>query len=191
MGSEESEVKVGHTVIPVFPSLLFIHDVPEYKELLPVVQNLKNNDPTGLQMSNMGGWHSQFQRLPDIIQRQIPFPKYKGNCWYMVNTNLQGNYSHTHPGNDWSGVLWLKVPEEEAKLEFEHPDLFAQFDTIKSVTNFYPQLQEQFNYFNAYSFVPVEGKMIIFPSSLRHRVYYSTTDEERISLSFNIKVDYD
>ena len=167
----------------MFPSLILLQEVSEYKELLEVVTKLRRQDPKGVSASNMGGWHSQFQRLPDIIQRQIPFPKYKGNCWYMVNTNLQGNYSHQHPRNDWAGVLWLKVPEDAAKLEFEHPDCFGQYQAMDSVD---PALREQYNYYQAYAFPPKEGQMLIFPASLRHRVYFSNTDEERIALSFNI-----
>ena len=30
--------------------------------------------------------------------------------------------------------------------------------------------------------------MLIFPASLRHRVYFSSTDDERIALSFNIEL---
>ena len=105
----------------------------------------------------------------------------------MINENMQGNYSHTHPQNDWAGVLWLKVPKEHAaKLEFEHPDCFAQYNTINSINQYHPEVQEQYNYWQAYSFPPKEGVMLLFPASLRHRVYFSQSNEDRISLSFNL-----
>jgi hypothetical protein len=176
-------------VIPLFPSLILSQEISEYKELLEVVTKLRRQDARGMDASNMGGWHSQYQNIPDLITKYIPFPKYYGVSWYMVNTNLQGNYSHTHPRNDWAGVLWLKVPPNAAKLEFEHPDCFAQYDAIQSIHDNNPTIQQQTNYYKAYSFTPKEGQLLMFPSSLRHRVYFSNTNEERISMSFNIKID--
>ena len=170
--------------IPLFPTMVFrIDEVPGWETLLDTVSKLRRQDIQGMNASNMGGWHSNYQDLPDVIKQCIPFKKYGGLCWYMVNTNLQGNYSHQHPRNDWAGVLWLKVPEDAAKLEFEHPDCFGQYQAMDSVD---PALREQYNYYQAYAFPPREGQMLIFPASLRHRVYFSNTDEERIALSFNI-----
>jgi len=172
-------------VLPLFPSLLFIDDVPDYQQLLPV------KDHPGVQASNMGGWHSDIKSIPEQLYPYIPFAKFTGHCWYNINTIHQGNYSHQHPDNDWSGVLYLKVPDSQAKIEFENPQLFEQYPALRSIHQFHPQLTQHYNYYKAYPFTPVEGKIIIFPSSLRHRVLLSTTDEERISLSFNIKVDYE
>ena len=182
---------ISCSVTPLFPSLIFQFDVPEYATLLDEVQKLRRQDALGKQASNMGGWHSQLVDIPDLIKQYITFPEWSGVCWYMVNTNLQGNYSHTHPQSDWSGVLWLKVPKDSpAQLEFEHPDCFAQYNVIESVHRHFPDTQEMYNHFQAYAFTPVEGRMLLFPSSLRHRVYFSDTDEERIAMSFNIKLPY-
>ena len=41
-----------------------------------------------------------------------------------------------------------------------------------------------------YSFTPKEGKMLIFPSSLSHLVEKNESDEDRISYSFNIILNY-
>ena len=176
------------SAISVFPSLILLQEVSEYKELLEVVTKLRRQDPNGVSASNMGGWHSPLQPFPELLQKYIPFPEFSGTCWYMVNTNMQGNYSHQHPNNDWSGVLWLKVPETEAKLEFEHPDCFAQYNAMNSIQHYHPDIQKEYNYYQAYAFPPKEGTMLIFPASLRHRVYFSSTDDERIALSFNIEL---
>lgn len=180
---------INCNVIPVFPSLILSFEVPEYQELLPLCDKLRRQDPKGKAASNMGGWHSQWQEIPELIRKYIPFPNFRGIAWYMVNVNLQGNCNHHHPQNDWAGVLWLKVPPNAAKLEFEHPDCFAQYDAIQSIHDNNPTIQQQTYYHKAYSFVPKEGQLLMFPSSLRHRVYFSNTNEERISMSFNIKID--
>ena len=172
-------------VLPLFPSLLFVDTVSDYQQLLPV------KDHPGVQASNMGGWHSDIKPIPEQLHSYIPFPQFTGHCWYNINTIHQGNYSHQHPDNDWSGVLYLKVPDPQAKIEFENPQLFEQYPALRSIHHFHPQLQQHYKYTKTFTFTPVEGKLIIFPSSLRHRVLLSTTTEERISLSFNITVDYD
>jgi len=177
------------SVLPVFPSLLFIDDVPDYQDILPTVYKLRTEE--GIQKSNMGGWHSTMQPLPTQLHPHIPFPKFQANCWYNINTNNQGNYSHQHPDNDWSGVLYLKLPPNPAKIEFEHPDLFSQFRSLNSIQQHHPKLQQHYNYYKSYPYTPVEGRMLLFQAALRHRVYLSTTDEERISLSFNIRIDDD
>jgi len=171
--------------IPLFPTMVLQFHVPNYTDLLPELNKLRQQDQRGMKASNMGGWHSNYQPLPDLLSPYIPFPYTSSLAWYMVNTNLQGNYSHQHPQNDWAGVLWLKVPPNAAQLEFEHPDCFAQYKAINSLT---PELQKQYNYYSVYAFPPKEGQMLLFPASLRHRVYFSNTDEERIALSFNISL---
>ena len=182
---------ISYNAIPLFPTPLLQIEVPEYKEILPIAYKLRDEDPDGMKASNMGGWHSPLQPLPDVIHNYVPFPDWNGTAWYMINKNMQGNYSHTHPLNDWAAVLWLKVPPNAARLEFEHPDCFAQYKCIDSVGKYHKNIREQFNYWQAWSVEPVEGRMLMFPASLRHRVYFSATDEERIAMSFNISLVLD
>ena len=46
----------------------------------------------------------------------------------------------------------LKVPETEAKLEFEHPDCFAQYNAMNSIQHYHPDIQKEYNYYQAYAF---------------------------------------
>ena len=39
-----------------------------------------------------------------------------------------------------------------------------------------------------YYFTPIEGRILLFPSSLEHEVEENKSDEDRISYSFNIKL---
>ena len=43
-------------------------------------------------------------------------------------------------------------------------------------------------YFHCYWFSPIEGRMLIFPSHLQHHVKENKSDEDRISVSFNIQL---
>ena len=180
---------INCNAIPLFPTMVLRYEVPEYQELLPIVDKLRNQDPNGRKASNMGGWHSPHQYIPDVIHKYIPWKDWDGVCWYMVNGYMQGNYSHTHPTNDWSGVLWLQVPEPDpAKLEFEHPDCHSQYNAITAFNHLSPELQQTYNYYKQINFDPVPGVMLMFPSSLRHRVHFSLNEEERIAMSFNISL---
>ncbi len=176
----------NYNAIPLFPSIVLQTTVPNFEELIDLAYAQRTEQESVI-ASNMGGWHSQLQPIPELLHKYMPFPEWEGTCWYMINGNMQGNYSHTHPQNDWAGVLWLKVPEEHgAKLEFEHPDCFAQYNAINSMNHYHPDVQDKFNYWQAYAFPPIAGHMLMFPASLRHRVYFSEATEDRISLSFNI-----
>ena len=42
-----------------------------------------------------------------------------------------------------------------------------------------------------HSFVPHEGRILIFPSSLEHHVEENKSNEDRISYSFNIVLEHD
>jgi len=176
----------NYSAIPLFPSIVLQTIVPTYQTLIDEAYKQQTENES-VEASNMGGWHSPLQPIPKILHQYMPFPKWEGTCWYMINQNLQGNYSHTHPQNDWAGVLWLKVPKKHAaKLEFEHPDCFAQYNAINSINQYHPEVQQQYHYWQAYAFPPKEGQLILFPASLRHRVYFSQSEEDRVSLSFNL-----
>ena len=45
------------------------------------------------------------------------------------------------------------------------------------------------NYHHNYWFPPIEGRMLIFPSHLQHEVKKNLSNEDRISASFNIKLE--
>jgi len=42
-----------------------------------------------------------------------------------------------------------------------------------------------------HNFVPHEGRILIFPSSLEHHVEENKSNEDRISYSFNIVLEHD
>ena len=178
--------KPHYDVTPLFPTLVLETRVPEYKSLIPIAYKLREKHDS-LHASNMGGWHSPIQSLPEILHKYMPFPFRICKCWYMINGSTHGNFSHTHPNNHWSGVLWIKVPHlNPAKLVFEHPDAFAQFAAIQSMGEKYPDVSKSHNYFSGYSYLPEAGKMLLFPASLRHHVDTSRSPTDRIALSFNL-----
>ena len=88
---------------------------------------------------------------------------------------------HMHPKGWLSGTYYVRVPEVVATpctghagwIEFDRPE--ARFKTAKELEQRLIQ--------------PEEGMMLLFPSYFFHRVIPSGSDEERISISFDIVPD--
>jgi len=93
-----------------------------------------------------------------------------------LTLNKKGHYSHLHhhADADISGVYYVKTNGNDGELIFENPNRLI---TTSYLLNTW---QESMHY------VPQEGKLILFPGWLIHRVNKNETDNERISFSFNV-----
>lgn len=99
--------------------------------------------------------------------------------WANINPPGSMNIVHTHPGCDLSGVYYVKVPEGDCgSIDF--------FDPRQSMAFGNQRLMSAYCGNEINSRYPVEGQMWLFPSSLSHGVGANRTNEERISVSFNI-----
>jgi uncharacterized protein (TIGR02466 family) len=92
----------------------------------------------GLQKTNMNGWHSEtnMHKLPEYIDLvdllfKAQFHIYKeelldnepflGNMWANINYKGGFNRPHMHPNSLWSGVYYIKTPENCGNLKCEDP----------------------------------------------------------------------
>ena len=157
----------------------------------------------GRNFSNIGGWQSDDLNLQDVELQpfieelknnimsyinQCGFKtdlKYKlDNIWININGYKDHNKPHIHPGCLFSGVYYLKTPENCGSIVFKHSADSLQYDWKKDL------LREAMpNNCNEW-FLPVQkGKMFIFPSWLYHYVMPNLNEkEDRISLAFNINL---
>ena len=110
------------------------------------------------------------------------------NAWFNINRRDGLNVRHNHPGSMYSGVVWLKAPEnggnfvlsEESSRAMIQSEAF--YGRHKDPNNVQPHWSVQ-NWIQ-----PQEGKLCVFPSFLEHEVLPNNSDEDRISLSFNFLV---
>jgi len=88
----------------------------------------------------------------------------------------KGNYAHTHRHgfSDISGVYYYRTNGSDGDIFFESPV------TETGCSKFW------MNHSQTFSIEPEKGLIILFPSWLSHGVRTNTTDNMRISLSFNI-----
>tara|TARA_B100002019_G_C21047144_1_gene487370 strand:+ start:86 stop:685 length:600 start_codon:yes stop_codon:yes gene_type:complete len=97
-------------------------------------------------------------------------------CAYWINVMPPGAYHriHTHPNTNLSGVIYLQAPEGSGDLYIPSPYDNCINTIIKTVPD--------------YVLKPEVRQVYLFPSSLPHSVSRNESDEDRVSISFNIKL---
>ena len=147
--------------------------------------------------SNEGGWQSNdydtFTSTPledvcgGILDKSEEYGNIFGienkpkivNLW--ININPKGSYNrfHIHPDSRISGVFWIKSTDTDnsGPLVFMRENSYA-LETIAPIETKYS--------INRFGYVPLSNNMLLFPSYLPHQVLPNKSDEDRISISFNL-----
>ncbi len=189
-------------MIPYFPVMMHITEIGNFKgikrDLIKCAYNYRKKDPKGRIISNTGGWQSSLiQNENNIIRSTLLrgiadyFESNKifecninlDSLWININGKGHYNKTHHHSLSHLSGVFWIKIPSNGGNLEFVSPHDFVQATEMRFYTQKY---KEDNNLFSTFEFYPIEGRIVIFPSFLLHRVLPHTSDEDRISVSFNL-----
>lgn len=104
---------------------------------------------------------------------------YITDCWANVCRQGEGHRAHIHPNNVLSGVYYVQAPQACGDIVFDDPR--------PQVKVLLPNVKE-LNPLNSHEFrvAPATGMLIVFPSWLTHRVAISNSEEERVSISFNV-----
>ena len=99
------------------------------------------------------------------------------NSWVNITRRGLLNY-HRHPHFQISGCYYHKISPGMGSIEFKCPNTVVANGGFPNG----PHTPERI------SLMPKEGSLILFPSWLEHAIGINETNEERISLSFNIKI---
>lgn len=132
---------------------------------------------------------------------------YELNCsgiWTNINQKYSFNDSHTHNDSLLSVAYYIKVPKDGKGGNFviKDPRTYSGFfpypflkEDVSSDLSLASQNPQSISCLNGkYNFKEIEpqvGKMLIFPSWLKHKVSQNLSEEEdadRIVISFNIKM---
>ena len=162
----------------------------------------KKKDPDGLKNSKNLGWQSQHKYansqnpissivinlIKSILNNKNVFnikdlSKAKMQMW--ININKPGDYNsrHNHPGSDLSGVFWVKSLQKSGDLTFYSPNVMTQIQQINSTKE---EIGKKLFITPTFQIEPLEGVIVLFPSDLSHAVQKNNSEEDRISVSFNI-----
>ncbi len=197
---------LSYSTLYIFPIPIHYFDVNEFSkiqnQLIDYCYNLREKDPVGNIISNRGGWQSHPFKIENhndilhnfLIESLTNFPnikkdvKFSVTAWININGNGDFNITHCHPTSTLSSVLWIKCPDNCGDIEFVSPYQYSAFEEVDSYIDDFKKnnLLDHNVYINS-----KEGKMIVFPSHLHHFVNPNKSQEDRISVSFNINYIYE
>jgi uncharacterized protein (TIGR02466 family) len=102
---------------------------------------------------------------------------------YWINKNSFGNYNipHIHSPNSVSGAYYLEVPEKSGKLIFQNGDNLKLSSTLLSIF-------DDINFNSFCEITPKKFDLILFLSNNIHYVEANLSNQDRISVSFNVEI---
>ena len=182
----------------IFPTPIWGFDLKEDLDSIRYwIKTQWQDDNHGRQVSNVGGWQSHDYRsfegtpvksLTDrILKESVPICAALGvpesdrrvsNLWLNVNPKYAYNAVHVHPEAKLSGVFYVQGDEDSGKICFVRDNDFATGTVAPLETRFSSA---------EWRYPPKENRLLIFPSWVKHHVMANLSDEERISISFNVQ----
>jgi len=122
----------------------------------------------------MKAYHAEFKSKKCLFTEIWP-TEHRLRGWLVRLLKGGHQKGHIHPGGWVSGVIYLKIPEtfkgDEGCIEFN----LGNF-SLPHIREDWPTKVHR----------PKTGDIALFPSSLFHRTIPTTTDDERISLAFDL-----
>ena len=182
----------------LFPSEFYssnIFDEKENEKYKNFLIDLSKKTP-GKVRSNRGGWQSDtdlwnqeiFKPLLEkasSIAQSIIADISQGrpqmvirSMWGNINPKGGMNFTHVHPSGWMSGVYYIQLSKDNNTINFEDPRPSRMMDFQRSCL-----IKDE--YFTHHVEV---GDLLLFPSWIPHFVTPNTSNENRISISFNIEL---
>lgn len=179
------------------------------RALLEAINTQRGKHP-GIDRSNLGGWHSDTDMAawggdasrelanfavntvsPHMIdvagggKRQFGW---RIEMWANVNGPGHANQMHCHPSSYWSGVYY---PDPGgAEIEGHGGELMLEDPRYPMAYMMVPDLllrdADREPMYSQVAIRPVAGRLVMFPSWLRHSVRPHGGDRERVSIALNL-----
>ncbi len=188
-----------------FSTPVWSYIIDDYREvndnIYSYIKNLQNNDNKGIIKSNIKGWHSKDFNLRDeevVNFINLVSPKINQvlkdmnwdissqvakitSMWSIINIGGASNARHHHGNSDISAAYYVRAPKNCGEIVFYDPRPAPVFSHPNS--NSPNTLNAMVNSIN-----PVEGALVMFPSYLDHSVKANQSEQERVVISFNLKL---
>ena len=188
-----------------FPTPVWAIQLENYKlvneEMYNYIKIQQKIDGVGINKSNIKGWHSKDFNLSEKepqnfisfmsssieqVMIDMNWDKEKqlakiDNMWAIVNIGGSANLRHQHGNSTISGAYYVRAPENCGDIVF--------YDPRPAPVYSYPNAKQP-NSLNAQvnAISPKEGALVLFPSYLDHSVNENLSKNERIVISFNIRI---
>ena len=117
--------------------------------------------------------------------------------WFQISNQYGFHETHVHGNCSWSGVYYVQSGQSSKSRQdigdngqlngitrFYGPNTEYQAGGFGELGNFY--LQD-----NTYDSYPEDGKLVIFPSHLKHMVFPYNGEDDRIIVSFHAQIEGD
>jgi len=107
------------------------------------------------------------------------------NLWFNLNRKGDYNIQHGHGNTDFSAAYWIKSPPNSGDIVFINPNHGKLLLPLTSTYKF-----KSFNAINSdnYKYKAKVMELCIFPAELQHYVMSNNNKQDRMSLSFNVKI---
>jgi len=200
MGNENTGWRVASDVLPMFPTLVWkveleaqLREAIGAQALAALARMRRDRPPLGPGQ----GWQSvqslheldEFRDLVSCVHRVVPgilrflrisYDAYQITaCWATVLASGAAHKMHQHPNNFLSGVYYVRTHPGADTINFHDPR--NQTGIIRP-----PAVELTAENTDQVVVRVKDGTMLVFPAYLQHSVDAITSDEERISISFNI-----
>lgn len=181
-------------------------------ELRRLIETERQRDAKGVQISNVGGWHSntnmiewggeaaralayKAMTMADALTIDSKSPQatrfgWVPEMWANVGTKVHSNQYHYHPGSFWSAVAYIDdgyEGDDDPALGGELQLLDPRMPMVRMTA---PDLRlaeaEGGQMVNEISWRPQSGQIVIFPSWLQHAVRPFHGEGTRISIAINL-----
>jgi hypothetical protein len=83
--------------------------------------------------------------------------------WFSISPPGAFHTWHIHGGSSQAGVFYIKTPANCGNIEFRHKEQLLSIE-------------------------PYAGLLLLFPPNLEHRTLSNTSNEDRITLAFNLRL---
>jgi hypothetical protein len=185
---------------PAFITPLFCFNINN-KDLIKKLEEeayIQEKNKNGRLVSNQGGFQSEhiytdneiiksfFNEVTPCIEKiknKIRFDSDLNltGLWFNINKKNDFNLAHCHPNSFLSAAFYIKCGDKTGDIVFENPDKNTVFFNTNN-----DDFKNDPCYSNFFTHKPSVGDLIFFYGWLSHRVRPNLSDEDRISLSFNV-----
>jgi uncharacterized protein (TIGR02466 family) len=143
-----------------------------------VQTNIKSryNTIEDFQMTNLSAYIEKHVRnYIKMIDAWEPMPNKLAHSWINLVSKDQWQDWHQHHDATISGTYYYQTSGSDGDIIFRTPNQFVELELFSLGT----MVRKQ------HTITPKNGKIVLFPGWLSHKVDRNTSDTTRISISFN------